>query len=161
MMTAIDTQSRSLQSIAAIIGLCAGALVMGAAGLFSWWLYLDTAPPFTNQIVYTMNAKGEKTDTFRAGDTMLVYRDLCFLRDMPVTFGRSLRRLEPMPELNVSINQTQGQLKRGCVSNANTLIIPSNTLPGRWRFENVLRYSNNPFQEASVMLPPVEIIIVP
>lgn len=161
MMTTLDTQARSLQSLAAIIGLCAGALVMGATGLFAYWLYWDKAPPFTNSVVYTMDRFGNRTDHFRAGDTMLIYRDLCFTRDMAATFGRSLRRIDPLPELNVTINQTTGQLRRGCVANANTLRIPEITLPGRWRFENSMRWSNNPLHEGVAMLPPVEITVIP
>lgn len=157
----VDNNHRSLQTLTGIIGICAGALVIGAACLFGFWLYLDTQPPFTNQIVYTMDRFGNKTDHFRAGDTMLVYRDLCFTRDLPVTFGRSLRRLDPKPELNVTINQTTGQLRRGCVANANTLVIPAETLPGRYRFENVVRWANNPFTEQVAMLPPVEIVVLP
>lgn len=153
-------EHRKLQVIVALIGICAATLVLGSGALMAYWLYWDDKPPFRNDIVYTMDEQGRETTVFRAGQVMLVYRDLCFDRDLLVTFGRSLRRLEPPPQLNISINSTQGQVVAGCRNNANVIQIPMNTPPGHYQFEAVVRWSNNPLREDAVMLPAPKIEII-
>jgi hypothetical protein len=160
LIIAAQTENEKLQHFVAVIGISAAAFVMIIGTLFVYWFYFDTQPPFTATNVYTMNEKGEKTDTFHAGDTMLVYRDLCFERDLPVMIGRSLRRIDA-PELNVAINTTSNQIRKGCTHNSNVLQIPVQTPPGKYHFEATVRYSNNPFQESSVLWPSPVINIVP
>ncbi len=134
-------------------------LTFGGAGTVGWMMYVDTSPPFTSREVYTMNAYGERTNVFKAGETMLVHRDLCFLRDAPVTFGRSLSRYSPSA-VNVNVNTTSGMLKKGCVQNFNVVQIPINTPPGHYRYSVVIQYSNNPLHNGVAELPAPLIEIV-
>ncbi len=115
-------------------------------------MYVDTTLPFTSREVYTMNTLGERTNVFRPGDTMSIHRDLCFLRDAPVTFGRTLVRYSPSA-VNVNINSTSNMLKKGCVQNYNVIQIPQNTPPGSYRYSVVIQYSNNPLHNGVAELP--------
>jgi hypothetical protein len=131
-------------------------------GLY-YLMFVDTEPPFHNSAVITKNVNGEPQSVFRPGDTMRVQHDLCFDRDAPVTFGRSLSCVLPSgAKVNVNINTTSGMLRKGCVSNDNVLPIPSSTpAPATCRFTNVVQYSNNPFQNGAITLPEPVIEIVP
>lgn len=148
-----------LRWIVMILALFAAILVMGGSAMLAWMMYLDTKPPFTAGEVYTTDNNMQRTDRFRAGDVMLIHRELCFMRDTPVTFGRQLQRISPTP-LNVAINTTSGQLRKGCVSNANVVRIPESTPPGTYKFMVTVRYSNNAFQDGAAQMPAPIIEIV-
>lgn len=146
-----NCQSR-LRQIVAVLAMLAAILTVGGAGMFSWMMYVDTAPPFVAGEVYTMNENMERTERFRAGDVMFVHRELCFLRDTPVTLGRTLVRIGSDP-VNVAVNTTSGMLRKGCVENSNVVRIPYSTPPGKYRFVVTVRYSNNAFQDAATDMP--------
>lgn len=126
---------------------------------FAYLALFDTKPPVSSTYVRTLNERGEPQTVFRAGDTMLVERDLCFSRDTTARFGRKLRTVDE-PYLNVEVDTTVGYIKRGCVDNANVVQIPVRTPPRRYKFSVVMQYSNNPFQEGAVTLPEPEITVI-
>ena len=158
-MLTYATRQRELKLLVTVMTLCATAFVILGSGSLAWMMYGDIYPPVQSNAVYTMDANGNITDRFRAGDVMLVYRDLCFNRDAPVTFGRTLRRISPSP-LNVSINTTSGMMMKGCVKNPNMIRIPLDTPPGLYEFSNIMQYSNNAFQSGAIELPVPTIEIV-
>ena len=152
-------QQVKLRLLAAILSLCATLfLIIGAGGMI-WFMYFDIYPPVHSNAVYTMDAMGNRTDKFHAGDIMLVYRDLCFNRDVAVTFGRTLRRINPTP-LNIAINTSSALMRKGCVKEPNTIVLPRESPIGIYEFSNVMRWSNNPFHDGAIELPTPEIEIV-
>ena len=142
-----------------ILTMCAAVFVVLGSGGLAWLMYGDIYPPVHSNAVYTMDAQGNITDRFHAGEIMLVYRDMCFNRDAPVTFGRTLRRISPSP-LNIAINTTSGMMMKGCVRDPNMIRIPAETPPGTYEFSNIMQYSNNAFQNGAVELPVPTIEVV-
>ena len=141
-----------LRKIVGVLACLSAILTAGAASGVAWMMFFDTAPPFTAGEVYTMNERLQRTDQFRAGDIMLIRRDLCFLRDTPVTFGRTLVSISPNP-VNVNINSTSGMLRKGCVTNSNVVRIPDSTPAGTYKFIVTVRYSNNAFHDGATNMP--------
>lgn len=152
-------QQNKLRSLIAVMVLLSGTLAIGGSLVLAYLMYFDTRSPFETHTVYTTNEAGDKTSRFRAGDVMLVHRDLCFLRPLPVTFGRTLRRQGDNP-VNVDINTTSGVLKKGCVSNANVVRIPYATPPGTYDYVVTVQYSNNPFHDDATTMPVATIEVV-
>ena len=137
------------------LSLEAFAILLAVSGVL-WFVYLayfDTAPPFTSTRVYLTDTREVISDKFKAGDTVFVYRDLCFDHDSPVRFGRSLQSIDRTPPLNISINSTNGMMKKGCVPNANVIQIPPHTPPGLYRYSAIAQYSNNAFHDGATELP--------
>jgi len=138
------------------------ALLFGVvtAILLTYLALFDTEPPFTTSAVATFDTNERPTDTFRAGDTMLMQRDLCFVRDVPITMSRKLVRVSPKPEVIVFLNHTSNQQPPECVNNMNTVHLPSYMLPGVYEYVTTLSWQNNPFQTASAVLPKPRITVV-
>ena len=129
-------------------------------GYFVWMAYYDDAPPFTSTYVRVTDMNGVERTQFKAGEVMLVHRDLCFTKTLPVTIGRSLMRVDTGEPVNVTIDMTSGIVKKGCVPNAKAVEIPDYTPAGMYRFVSVIQYSNNAFRNDAMEFPAPVIEIV-
>lgn len=158
MTLTMEESARRLRLAEMILVSVAVAFVAAASFSALYLMYLDTKVPFQNNVVYTMNASGERQTVFHARDVMLVYRDFCTTRDVSITFTRSLRRTTD--RLNVHINTTTGVIKKGCVAGPNFIRLPD-APPGEYEFVNVLTFSNNalqPEQSVELIAPVIEIV---
>jgi hypothetical protein len=152
-MNSISVGQEGLRQARVVVEFLSAGLLMLVATLFIWLAWFDDAPPFTTADVETRNLQGQAQSIFRAGETMLVHRELCFLRNMPVQYGRRLVSVDE-PKINVFINSESTMLTKGCVDNANVIRIPDWTPTGRrYKFQVVMSYSNNAFQNAAVIFP--------
>jgi len=160
MMNEVAQGRERLRMSAMLIAWISIAVGLTATATLLYMMFLDTEPPFTNTEVATYDVHELPQTVFRPGDTMLVHRDLCFTRNVPMTMSRKLVRVENGSPLVIHLNETQGQRPPGCVHNANLLTIPANTPPGVYMFVNTVSYQNNPFQAGSAVLPSPRITVV-
>lgn len=144
-----------------------GALNVSAVAFFAltfscvlWLTRYDDAPPFTSTHVALTDSNDVAQSVFRPGDSMYVRRDLCFMRDTTVQFNRRFVSVGRTPEIIVNINTTSGLFKKGCVPNANVVRVPPETPPGRYAFDVVIQYSNNPLQRGAATLLPAPILTI-
>lgn len=144
-----------------VLGGCALAFIALSPLWLAWLMYFDDAPPFTSPHVFLTDAAGNMQDRFKAGQIVVVYRDLCFDRDVSAQFGRSLQSVEREPEININIDSTNSMMLKGCVKNGNIIKIPDHTPPGLYRYRVVMQYSNNAFSNSAFILPMPTIEIVP
>ena len=140
-----------LVALVYIFGFC--AVSVGA-----YWLLYDTAIPIRSVSVQLLNEKGYPQESFNRGDLMLVDRENCVEKTLPVVVTRELIRgdgfIYTMPS-NPSV------LEAGCKHTINAVVVPNHATPGKYEYWVTLQYTNNPLTTGQLLLKVPELTVLP
>lgn len=157
-MTGFAKIQIELKTVMQLVGLLSfGAFLLASAGV-TYMLFFDAAPPFVSLKARMFDQYGFERYVYRPGEIVHVRRDFCVDRTIPVQIGRNMRNVDTND--GIYIDSSNGLFVKGCSEGGNIIVLPSYAPPGKYRYDVSVRYSNNPFQEAGVLLAPVFFEIV-
>lgn len=144
-----------------------GLLVVGIAAMIAspalalaiFFAFFDTAIPFTAGTAVLANAVGTETEKFKAGEVVLVKREVCATKTLAVDSGRRLVRLTDSAYF--VLESAPGMMRQGCGTAITVIQLPVVLTPGRYRYSVIVQYSNNPFHSGVLELQSPELEILP
>lgn len=157
-MTVFQKQQIELHFIGMTLGLLAATTVILGSILLAYLMWFDESPPFVSVKARMLDSFGQERYVYRAGEVIQLRRDFCVQRTTPVQIGRFLVNTETLAE--ITLESSHDIYLKGCAENGPIVALPNWTPAGKWKLNTVVRYSNNPFQEAAVELPPVFLEII-
>lgn len=157
-MSAFHKIQIELKTVLHLVGLFSfGSFLLASAGV-TYMLFFDAAPPFVSLKARMFDHWGTERYIYRPGDIVHVRRDFCVDKTIPVQVGRLIRNLDTND--GIYIDSSNSLFAKGCSEGGNIIVLPSFAPAGKYRYDVSVRYSNNPFQEAGILLAPVFFEIV-
>lgn len=136
--------------------------ILTGGGIVIYWNWFDTEPPITYDpaATFTSNINGVQTNTFRAGETLLLSRSFCVTEAVQAVMDRRL--------VSVTTGDSYGidtyllNLRLGCVTNGKRPVtIPPWIPPDTYRLVVTGTYPNNMLKQGTFIPPEVTIKVVP
>ncbi|WP_282348057.1 hypothetical protein [Pseudomonas sp. PS01301] len=138
---------------------CPALLLVIIAGLGIALLVASSGTqPFKVRNIGIENAGGAPQMQFSAGELVGIRREVCTQSDTAIEFFPSLRRtaggLVALPQGAVFMNQ-------GCRETVYLFSLPSNLPPGKYEYDNLVKYQSNLIgRDEQTVYPPLELEVV-
>jgi hypothetical protein len=139
--------------VGVLYALLAAAMLVGG-----YWMFFDDKVPAYQSYAAWFNHSNVPTEQFRAGDTAYIARTVCGTREMPVSTGKRLVRWDGTIYI---LPTSEGRLELGCRKMILAVPLPVVLRPGKYEYQAMMRYSNNPLRDSSYTFPTPLIEIVP
>lgn len=127
---------------------------IGLLLMFGYWTLVDTKPPYMPVSVKVMDANGNEARKFKRGETMLVERENCGLREEQLYFSRKF----VCEDVTYNVGSGGYLVELGCRKTINAVTIPTYIKPGRCTYSVSTTYDNNWLHSGKIVLPTFEIV---